>query len=59
MEEVGIFYVHLVNFPAIWHILWPFGIFYPVLIHFYPYQEKNLATLCLIHRTSTDEGFTS
>jgi hypothetical protein len=36
MEDVGIFYVHSVNFPAIWHILWPLGIFYPVLVHFYP-----------------------
>jgi hypothetical protein len=25
---------HLVNFMAIWHILWPFGIFSPVLVHF-------------------------
>jgi hypothetical protein len=29
MEDVGIFYVHLVNFPAIGPILWPFGIFPP------------------------------
>jgi hypothetical protein len=29
MEDVCIFYVHLVKFPAIWHILWPFGIFPP------------------------------
>jgi hypothetical protein len=27
MEDVGIFYVQLVNFPAIWNMLWPFGIF--------------------------------
>jgi hypothetical protein len=31
MEDVGIFYAHLVNFPAIWHNLWPFGTFLPVL----------------------------
>jgi hypothetical protein len=37
MEDVGIFYVHLVNFPAISHILWPFGIFSTVLVHFYPF----------------------
>jgi hypothetical protein len=37
MEDVGTFYVHLVNFPAIWHILWQFGIFYPVLVHFYQF----------------------
>jgi hypothetical protein len=35
MEDVGIFFVHLVNFLAIRHILWPFGIFSPVLIHFF------------------------
>jgi hypothetical protein len=37
MEDVGIFYGHLVNIPANWHILWPlpryirprFGTFYP------------------------------
>jgi hypothetical protein len=27
MENVGIFYVHLVNFPAIWYTLCPVGIF--------------------------------
>jgi hypothetical protein len=37
MEDVVIFYVHLVNFPAILHMLWPFGIFYIVLVHFYPF----------------------
>jgi hypothetical protein len=37
MEDVGIFYVQLVNFPAIWHILWPFGIFSHVLVHLYPF----------------------
>jgi hypothetical protein len=26
MEDVGIFYGHLVYFMAIWYILWPFGI---------------------------------
>jgi hypothetical protein len=36
MEDVGLFYVHLVNFNAIWYILWPFGIFYGYLIHFFP-----------------------
>jgi hypothetical protein len=45
MEDVGIFYVHLVNFPAIWHILWLFGIFYPVWYIFTRfgmlYQEKS------------------
>jgi hypothetical protein len=45
IEDVGIFYVHLVNFPAIWHNIWPFGIFYPVLVCCI---EKNLATLIRI-----------
>jgi hypothetical protein len=27
MEDAGIFYGHLVNFPAIGYILWHFGIF--------------------------------
>jgi hypothetical protein len=27
MEDVRIFYRQLVNFMAIWYILWPFGIF--------------------------------
>jgi hypothetical protein len=50
MEDVSIFYVHLVNFPVIWHILWPFGTyifhrfgtFLPVLVFS---SKKNLATL--------------
>jgi hypothetical protein len=25
MEDSDIFYGHLVNFPAIWYILWPFS----------------------------------
>jgi hypothetical protein len=45
MEDVCIFYVHLVNFTAIWHILRPFGIFYLLLVHFTRfgmlYQEKS------------------
>jgi hypothetical protein len=36
---------HLVNFPSTWHILWPFGIFSPLLVHFtwfgMLYQEKS------------------
>jgi hypothetical protein len=54
MDNVGIFYCHLVYFIAIWYIL-PFGIFYCHLIYFIAfwyillpfgmlYQEK-LATL--------------
>jgi hypothetical protein len=45
MEDVGIFYGHLVNFPAVWHILWPFGICSLVLVHFTRFgvldQEKT------------------
>jgi hypothetical protein len=52
MEDVGIFYSHSVNVPAILHILWPFGIFPPVLVHFTRFgmlhQEKsgNPGTAC-------------
>jgi hypothetical protein len=52
MEEVGIFYAHLVYFTDIWYNLWPFDIFVgylyinpppgPVLVSI---TEKNLATL--------------
>jgi hypothetical protein len=44
MEDVGIFYVHLVNlayFMAIWYILPRFGTFLPVLVCCI---KKNLAT---------------
>jgi hypothetical protein len=45
MEDVGIFFGHLVTFPAIWDILCPFKIFPPVLVHFTNfgmlYQEKS------------------
>jgi hypothetical protein len=45
MEDVGIFYGNLVDFPAIWHILWPFSILSLVLVHFTNfgmlYQEKS------------------
>jgi hypothetical protein len=54
MEDVGIFYVHVVYFTAKWYKLWPFGtfcalfgIFFPVLIGC---TEKNLATLILCAR---------
>jgi hypothetical protein len=40
MEDVGMFYGHLVNFPTIWYIVWPFGIFSPLLV-----PKKNLAAL--------------
>jgi hypothetical protein len=34
MENVGIFYGHLVYFIAIWYTLWPFGILYSHLVYF-------------------------
>jgi hypothetical protein len=46
MEDVGIFYGHLIYFTDIWNILWPFGIFYGHLVYFSPFWgKKNLATL--------------
>jgi hypothetical protein len=37
MEDVGIFYGHLVYFTVIWYTLWPFGIFYGYLVHLFPF----------------------
>jgi hypothetical protein len=34
MENLGIFYDHLVYFKAIENILWPFGTFSVNLVHF-------------------------
>jgi hypothetical protein len=34
MENVGIFYVPLVYFTAIGHILWPFGMFCDHFVYF-------------------------
>jgi hypothetical protein len=42
MEDIGIFYGHLVYFVAIWYILCLFGINFPVLVFC---TKKNLATL--------------
>jgi hypothetical protein len=42
MEDVGIYYGQLVYFTAIWYILWPFGIFFPVLVCC---PKKNMASL--------------
>jgi hypothetical protein len=44
VEDVGIFYGHLVYFTAIWYTLWIFGIFcgnlvfFPVLVFVGTYQ---------------------
>jgi hypothetical protein len=49
MENVGIFYVHLVCFTAIGNILWSLGIFCGHLVYFSPFwyvvRNLNLATL--------------
>jgi hypothetical protein len=44
MEDVVKFYGDLVNFLAIWNILWPFGIFSPVLLHFTSFGMLNQET---------------
>jgi hypothetical protein len=46
MENLGVFYDHLVYFTAIGNILWPFGIFCGNLVLFFPRfgildQEKS------------------
>jgi hypothetical protein len=45
MENVGIFYIHLVYFMAIGNIVWPFGIFCGNLVYKSPFgildQEKS------------------
>jgi hypothetical protein len=45
MENVGIFYGHLVNFTAIWYMLWQFGnvvVIWNVFPHFgFLFQEKS------------------
>jgi hypothetical protein len=55
MEDAGVFYGNfvyftaiLVNFVAIWYILWSFGIFYGYLVYFFLFWyvvPKNLANL--------------
>jgi hypothetical protein len=46
MQDVGILYVHLVHFTAIWYILWSFG--HMVIWYILVYRTmKNLATLWL------------
>jgi hypothetical protein len=37
MENVGIFYAHLVNFTAIWYILWPFSKFVIIWYILWPF----------------------
>jgi hypothetical protein len=45
MEVVGKFYSQLVNFPAIWYILCPFGKIFPVSIYFYTYWYVDSKTI--------------
>jgi uncharacterized membrane protein YesL len=68
LENVGISYCRLVYFISIWYTLWsfgvlfchlvcmgPFGIFFPVLVHF---TKKNLATLSFSLGFSYSNGST-
>jgi hypothetical protein len=57
MESVDIFYGPLVCLTAIWYILWPFGIFWVRLVHFFLFwyavqrkiwQHYRLSTLFFI-----------
>jgi hypothetical protein len=45
MDDVGIFYCHLVYFTALWYFLRPFGKYYRYLVYFYPFgmlhQDKS------------------
>jgi hypothetical protein len=41
MKDVGIFYVHLEYFMAIWYILWPFWYIYPRFGRLYQEQSGN------------------
>jgi hypothetical protein len=52
MEDVGIFYDHLVYFTAIWYIMWPFGIFYGYLEKKFPFwnvEPRRIWQPCLSH----------
>jgi hypothetical protein len=42
MENVSLFYGHLVYFTAIWYILRPFGIFYGHLVYFWQFGTNIL-----------------
>jgi hypothetical protein len=36
-SHICTYYGHMVNFPAIWYILWPFYVFSPVWVYFDPF----------------------
>jgi hypothetical protein len=54
MEDVDIFYPHLVYFTAIWYILWTFGFYVVVIWYIFPVlvccpkfpQFKKFQALC-------------
>jgi ABC-type spermidine/putrescine transport system permease subunit II len=54
MEDVGIFYGHLVYFTAIWYTLWTYGIFCGNLVYFSPFcyvvPGTTLATLSTVRK---------
>jgi hypothetical protein len=52
MENVGIFYCHLVQFNGHLVILWSFGTFPPVLVYC---TKKNLATLTQLIKVNHSE----
>jgi hypothetical protein len=37
MENIGLFYGHMVYFIAIWYIFWPFAILYGYLVYISPF----------------------
>jgi hypothetical protein len=55
MEDIGIFYGHLVYFATIWYILWTFGKVCGCLVYFscfgMLYQEKSGNTGCSVLQT--------
>jgi phosphotransferase system glucose/maltose/N-acetylglucosamine-specific IIC component len=56
MDDVGIFYGHLVDFAAIWYILWTFIVYFVVIWYIFlvlvSCTKKNLATPNLKSRQS-------
>jgi hypothetical protein len=61
MENLGIFYNHLVYFTAIGNIIWPFGIFYGNLVSFSPFwyfgQRKILQACSKPQRSRRKDSF--
>jgi ABC-type spermidine/putrescine transport system permease subunit II len=59
MEDVGIFYGHLVYFTAIWYTLWTYGIFCGNLVYFSPFcyvvPGTTLATLSTVRKKKYEE----